>query len=105
MLKNKPYDQQVSFVLAQHKLTESNVRIEHRETCSSFEYYGKSIYEWACLYFKVINFYLSSTITMAAKKLLPKVLAFDLDGCVWDPEMYELWGRGGAPFTPRCVNL
>ena len=42
---------------------------------------------------------------MAAKKLLPKVLAFDLDGCVWDPEMHELWGRGGAPFTPRCVNL
>ena len=20
------------------------------------------------------------------------------DGCVWDPEMYELWGGGGAPF-------
>ena len=28
---------------------------------------------------------------------LPKVVVFDLDGCVWDPEMYELWG-GGAPF-------
>ena len=28
---------------------------------------------------------------------LPKVIVFDLDGCVWDPEMYELWG-GGAPF-------
>ena len=38
---------------------------------------------------------------MAAKKILPRVLAFDLDGCVWDPEMYELWGRGGSPFTPR----
>ena len=21
-----------------------------------------------------------------------------IDGCVWDPEMYELWGGGGAPF-------
>ena len=29
---------------------------------------------------------------------LPKVLVFDLDGCVWDPEMYELWGGGGSPF-------
>merc|ERR1711955_68175 len=29
---------------------------------------------------------------------VPKVLVFDLDGCVWDPEMYELWGGGGAPF-------
>jgi magnesium-dependent phosphatase 1 len=30
--------------------------------------------------------------------LLPKVIAFDLDGTLWSPEMYELWG-GGAPFT------
>jgi len=29
---------------------------------------------------------------------LPRVLVFDLDGCCWDPEMYELWG-GGSPFT------
>jgi len=29
---------------------------------------------------------------------VPKVLVFDLDGCVWDPEMYELWGKGGSPF-------
>jgi len=29
---------------------------------------------------------------------VPKVLVFDLDGCVWDPEMYELWGGGGSPF-------
>ena len=27
-----------------------------------------------------------------------KAVVFDLDGCVWDPEMYELWG-GGSPFT------
>jgi len=31
-------------------------------------------------------------------KFLPKVVVFDLDGCVWDPEMYQLWGSGGAPF-------
>ena len=29
---------------------------------------------------------------------LPKLIAFDLDGTVWKPDMYELWG-GGAPFT------
>ena len=26
-----------------------------------------------------------------------KLVALDLDGTVWDPEMYELWG-GGSPF-------
>lgn len=29
---------------------------------------------------------------------LPSVIVFDLDGTLWSPEMYELWG-GGAPFT------
>ena len=28
----------------------------------------------------------------------PSAVVFDLDGCVWLPEMFELWG-GGAPFT------
>ncbi|CBH17199.1 hypothetical protein, conserved [Trypanosoma brucei gambiense DAL972] len=27
----------------------------------------------------------------------PRVIVFDLDGTLWRPEMYELWG-GGAPF-------
>ena len=31
--------------------------------------------------------------------LLPKVVVFDLDGCVWEPEMYEL--AGGAPFKVK----
>ena len=35
------------------------------------------------------------TVALRAK---PKVVVFDLDGCLWDPEMYELWG-GGAPFS------
>jgi len=33
-------------------------------------------------------------VTAAA---LPKCVAFDLDGCLWYPDMYQLWG-GGAPF-------
>jgi magnesium-dependent phosphatase 1 len=31
---------------------------------------------------------------------LPKVVVFDLDGCVWWPEMYMLWG-GGSPFSQQ----
>ena len=37
------------------------------------------------------------TVALRAK---PKVVVFDLDGCLWDPEMYMLSWRGGAPFTP-----
>ena len=33
---------------------------------------------------------------------VPKLIGFDLDGCVWSPEMYELWG-GGAPFRREAV--
>lgn len=29
---------------------------------------------------------------------LPELIAFDLDGTIWSPEMYELYG-GGAPFA------
>eukprot|EP00474_Spongospora_subterranea_P009351 CRZ09809.1 hypothetical protein [Spongospora subterranea] len=39
-------------------------------------------------------------------ELLPKLVAFDLDGTLWYPEMYMLWGGGGAPFTQhRSGNL
>lgn len=38
--------------------------------------------------------------TSASSPRLPPALVFDLDGCVWDPEMYEMWGSGGSPFTP-----
>ena len=31
---------------------------------------------------------------------LPKAVVFDLDGCLWYPDMYMLWG-GGAPFRVR----
>lgn len=31
-------------------------------------------------------------------KTLPKVLVFDLDGCCWNPEMYQLWGGKASPF-------
>lgn len=37
---------------------------------------------------------------------LPKLIAFDLDGTIWTPDMYQLWG-GGAPFrhAPNRVDL
>ena len=38
------------------------------------------------------------THTLLAAK--PKVVVFDLDGCLWDPEMFMLSWRGGAPFEP-----
>ena len=28
-----------------------------------------------------------------------KLVAFDLDGTIWSPDMYQLWG-GGSPFRP-----
>lgn len=31
---------------------------------------------------------------------LPKLIGFDLDGTVWTPDMYQLWG-GGPPFQPH----
>ena len=36
----------------------------------------------------------------SSRTAVPKAIAFDLDGCLWDPEMYELWGSGGSPFVP-----
>jgi magnesium-dependent phosphatase 1 len=33
----------------------------------------------------------------------PKLIAFDLDGLVWTPDMYQLWG-GGSPFTSVSHN-
>jgi len=29
----------------------------------------------------------------------PRLVVFDLDGTLWYPEMYMLWGSGGAPFV------
>ncbi|GMI04402.1 hypothetical protein TrLO_g9676 [Triparma laevis f. longispina] len=34
----------------------------------------------------------------------PKLIAFDLDGTIWSPDMYMLWG-GGSPFTPQSSVL
>ena len=40
-----------------------------------------------------------STLSMTNGSFkLPKLIAFDLDGTIWTPDMYQLWG-GGAPFT------
>jgi magnesium-dependent phosphatase 1 len=35
---------------------------------------------------------------MSSSSIRPKLVAFDLDGTVWTPDMYQLWG-GGAPFS------
>jgi magnesium-dependent phosphatase 1 len=38
---------------------------------------------------------------------LPKIIIFDLDGCLWQPEMFELLyfsGGAGAPFTSQDDN-
>ncbi|GET91969.1 hypothetical protein, conserved [Leishmania tarentolae] len=37
-----------------------------------------------------------------ASTLVPRVIVFDLDGTLWTPEMYELWG--GSPFKPHKQN-
>ena len=50
---------------------------------------------------KVCSFILSLLRKMMGTRL-PKALVFDLDGCCWDPEMYELWG-GGSPFKENKV--
>jgi len=35
----------------------------------------------------------------------PRCVVFDLDGCLWSPEMYQLeWDRGGAPFTAEPAD-
>lgn len=31
----------------------------------------------------------------------PKLVAFDLDGTVWTPDMYQLWSSGGSPFSAK----
>ena len=45
------------------------------------------------------------TLTSAAAQSLaiaarPKAVIFDLDGCLWAPDMYMLWG-GGGPFQQK----
>ncbi|KAJ1403576.1 magnesium-dependent phosphatase-1 [Ochromonadaceae sp. CCMP2298] len=43
-----------------------------------------------------------STRTYSSVKRL-KLVAFDLDGTIWSPDMYQLWG-GGAPFSNSPSN-
>ena len=38
---------------------------------------------------------------MFAYDTLPKAVVFDLDGCLWYPDMYMLWSGGGPPFAVR----
>eukprot|EP00971_Amphidinium_carterae_P076258 1506110-Amphidinium_carterae.1 len=43
------------------------------------------------------------TAARRAQPRRPGCIVFDLDGCLWYPDMYELWG-GGAPFTEQQVD-
>ena len=36
---------------------------------------------------------------------VPRMIVFDLDACVWFPEMYMLMGGGGAPFETAARNV
>ncbi|KAH9593212.1 Magnesium-dependent phosphatase-1 [Trypanosoma melophagium] len=35
---------------------------------------------------------------MGSDDVVPRVIVLDLDGTLWSPEMYQLWGGGGSPF-------
>jgi hypothetical protein len=54
----------------------------------------------SCQAVTLLPHHITISVAIAARllRMLPRCLVFDLDGCVWDPEMYELWGGGGAPF-------
>ena len=47
-------------------------------------------------HWRLIIFVLGALRGMAVR--VPRLVAFDLDGTVWSPDMYQLWG-GGSPFT------
>jgi magnesium-dependent phosphatase 1 len=55
------------------------------------------------LFIQFIIITVINSIQLQTKKIsimkLPKLIAFDLDGTIWSPDMYELWGGGGAPFS------
>ena len=51
----------------------------------------------------IISLFLSNLVEMSSSLnnsscKIPKLIAFDLDGTIWSPDMYQLWG-GGSPFT------
>ena len=43
------------------------------------------------------SLYSDSSPETTMDKRVPKLVAFDLDGTIWTPDMYMLWG-GGSPF-------
>lgn len=47
---------------------------------------------------KSIQFHSNVAESRTLMHALPRAVVFDLDGCLWYPDMYKLWG-GGAPFT------
>lgn len=46
----------------------------------------------------VANSIIPKSTLVGESGALPKAVVFDLDGCLWSPDMYMLWG-GGSPFS------
>jgi len=54
----------------------------------------------SCLDFSLcLSFFRIQSYLYVSRMSKPKLVAFDLDGTVWTPDMYQLWS-GGAPFRP-----
>lgn len=50
----------------------------------------------------IVSSSLSENNEKAKKQMMPKAIIFDLDGCLWSPEMYEILffqGGRGSPFS------
>lgn len=54
------------------------------------------VYIWVSL-LRALALSASALLPMSA---MPALVALDLDGTVWSPDMYQLWG-GGSPFSER----
>lgn len=50
------------------------------------------------LFVIIVLVHAMNSSSSSTRSRLPKIVAFDLDGTIWSPDMYQLWG-GGAPFT------
>jgi len=65
-------------------------------SCQLFSNCWKVSFALSVYLFSSVSF-LSTAMTTNFIKY-PKVVAFDLDGTIWSPDMYMLWG-GGSPFS------
>lgn len=75
-----------------------------RMTKRSCHLLAKLIASFLCCLLGVVLSNKNSSCEALIMPNLPKLIAFDLDGTIWTPDMYELWG-GGAPFKRDGVHL